>query len=49
MANGGHICRQTGTTFWRTQLDNKGNTSGKFQENPTNGLGGEAITSLLQC
>ena len=35
MATGGHICRQTGTTFGQTQLDHWWNISGKFQDNPT--------------
>ena len=48
MAAGGHICRQTGTTFGRTQLNQSWKTSGKFLEILTSGLG-DVITRLLQC
>ena len=44
MAAGGLICRRTGTIFGRTQLDHRGNNSGKFRKNPTSGHGGDAIT-----
>ena len=48
MAPCGHICRRTGTIFGRTQLKYYLNISDKFKNNLTSGLGGVAITSLLQ-
>ena len=43
MAASGHICRQNGTSFGLTQLDHQLNISDKFKDNPTLGLGGDAI------
>ena len=49
MAPGGHICLRTETIFGRTQLDYKLNISDMIKKTPASGLGGDAITRLLQC
>ena len=49
MAPAGHICLWTGTIFGQAQLHYKLNISDKFKTNSTGGLGGDAITRLLQC
>ena len=49
MADGGNICRRTGIKFGCGQLDHLKNIRDKFQKNLKNGLGGDAVTRLLQC
>ena len=49
MADGGHIYRWAGTKFDRAQLDYFGNIPDKSRKkNMKSGLGGDAITRLLQ-
>ena len=44
MADGGHVCQRIGILLILAQLDTEGNILTKFQNNPTSGLGGHAIT-----